>query len=114
MRSFCDTGDRYCDEGDDSDVHGSYFEKYGRVVVDFVVQRYEALEKAASATDSAATSAAAAPTVAATATAKDAETSATSSTRPTATDNAAPGALLPPMILVGAVWAGFEVVKAVW
>jgi len=31
----------YCDRGNDTEVHGSYFEKYGKDVVDLVVERYE-------------------------------------------------------------------------
>ncbi|KAF4336850.1 acetylxylan esterase 2 [Fusarium beomiforme] len=41
MRSYCDTGDTYCDIGNNTEVHGSYFKKYGKEVVDFVVEQYE-------------------------------------------------------------------------
>ncbi|KAH6880091.1 Alpha/Beta hydrolase protein [Thelonectria olida] len=104
MRSFCDTGDRYCDEGDDSTVHGSYFQKYGKTVVDFVVQQYEAMEKASASSPVA--------TTAASATASSTSTS--TSTQATATDNAAAGTVLPHLVLVGAVWAGLEVMKGIF
>lgn len=42
MRSWCDTGDRYCDLGDDSAVHGGYFAKYTQDATDWVVGLYEA------------------------------------------------------------------------
>lgn len=41
--SYCDTGDVYCDNGEekDRDVHGEYIERYGDEVVDYIVKRYE-------------------------------------------------------------------------
>ncbi|KAL6868778.1 hypothetical protein ACO1O0_000096 [Amphichorda felina] len=42
--SYCDTGDVYCDAGDDRAVHGEYIERYGDEVVDFIVSRYESAE----------------------------------------------------------------------
>ncbi|KAJ4322375.1 hypothetical protein N0V84_004846 [Fusarium piperis] len=41
IRSYCDTGDTYCDRGQDEDVHGEYVSKYGDEVVEFVVDQYE-------------------------------------------------------------------------
>ncbi|EKJ74443.1 hypothetical protein NXS19_007371 [Fusarium pseudograminearum] len=41
LHAYCDTGDVYCDRGDDTDVHKSYFEKYGKKVEDLVVENYE-------------------------------------------------------------------------
>ncbi|KPM35578.1 hypothetical protein AK830_g10991 [Neonectria ditissima] len=55
LRSFCDTGDTYCDRGNDTGVHGSYFTTYDKEVVDFVVERYEALKKSSTATTTATT-----------------------------------------------------------
>ncbi|KAI8666054.1 hypothetical protein NCS57_00828900 [Fusarium keratoplasticum] len=41
IRSYCDTGDTYCDRGSDEDVHGEYVSKYGDEVVEYVVDQYE-------------------------------------------------------------------------
>lgn len=38
--SFCDTGDVYCDSGEDKPVHSSYIERYGNDALKFVVDRY--------------------------------------------------------------------------
>ncbi|KAL2683148.1 hypothetical protein Neosp_007615 [[Neocosmospora] mangrovei] len=40
IRSYCDTGDTYCDRGSDEDVHGEYVSKYGDEVVEYVVDQY--------------------------------------------------------------------------
>ena len=40
----------YCDRGNDTEVHGSYFEKYGKDVVDLVVERYESAMSESTAT----------------------------------------------------------------
>ncbi len=39
MVSYCDTGDRFCDGGDDAGVHRRYIPVYGDEAVDFVVDR---------------------------------------------------------------------------
>ncbi|KHN98641.1 Cutinase [Metarhizium album ARSEF 1941] len=41
MASWCDTGDVYCDLGDDRAVHGQYIEKYGREIIQFIVDKYK-------------------------------------------------------------------------
>ncbi|KLU82169.1 hypothetical protein MAPG_01245 [Magnaporthiopsis poae ATCC 64411] len=41
MRSWCDTGDRYCAMGNEPSVHGSYFAKYGSETAKWVVERFE-------------------------------------------------------------------------
>lgn len=38
--SYCDTGDVYCDRGDEGEVHGEYIQRYGDDVFDFVVARW--------------------------------------------------------------------------
>lgn len=40
MVSFCDTGDVYCDMGNDKAVHFLYFEKYADEALKFVVDRF--------------------------------------------------------------------------
>nr|CEG05627.1 unnamed protein product [Fusarium clavum] len=50
LHAYCDTGDVYCDRGNDTEVHGSYFEKYGKDVVDLVVERYESAMSEGTAT----------------------------------------------------------------
>ncbi|EXL55384.1 hypothetical protein FOCG_05998 [Fusarium oxysporum f. sp. radicis-lycopersici 26381] len=94
IRSYCDTGDVYCDVGKNNETHGSYFEKYGKEVVDFVVERYEkALKDESTSTQTS--------TAAATATAETSG-SATASDAPSAT-TAAPGnaaaGLVPGLVL---------------
>ncbi|RKL16612.1 hypothetical protein BFJ70_g14988 [Fusarium oxysporum] len=94
IRSYCDTGDVYCDVGKNNETHGSYFEKYGKEVVDFVVERYEkALKDESTPTQTS--------TAAATATAETSG-SATASDAPSAT-TAAPGnaaaGLVPGLVL---------------
>ncbi|CAH0043373.1 unnamed protein product [Clonostachys solani] len=41
LRSYCDTGDSYCDLGNVTGVHTSYFQRYTNETVDFVVSRYQ-------------------------------------------------------------------------
>ncbi|KAF5020049.1 hypothetical protein F66182_7930 [Fusarium sp. NRRL 66182] len=64
IRSYCDTGDRYCDRGRDEDVHGSYVSKYGDEIVDFVVEQYESAARGDSSTTATGTSTAATSTAA--------------------------------------------------
>ncbi|KAF7551832.1 hypothetical protein G7Z17_g4765 [Cylindrodendrum hubeiense] len=78
LRSFCDTGDVYCDDGDDSEVHGSYFNSYASDVVDFVVERYEKLDKSTTTSPSTTTASASSATSAASVTSASSATSATS------------------------------------
>ncbi|KAM0290654.1 hypothetical protein ACHAO9_005018 [Fusarium lateritium] len=59
IRSYCDTGDVYCDGGNNTATHSGYFSKYGNEVVDFVVKQYES---AASETKTTASSTATAAT----------------------------------------------------
>ncbi|KAM7212163.1 Cutinase domain containing protein [Rhypophila decipiens] len=40
IRGYCDTGDVWCDKGDDQRVHGSYFNKYTEDAVEFIVQKF--------------------------------------------------------------------------
>ncbi|KAM0330228.1 hypothetical protein ACHAQA_004403 [Verticillium albo-atrum] len=50
IASWCDTGDVYCDRGNDSEVHGSYFAIYDEDALEFVVERWNAtLEEEADA-----------------------------------------------------------------
>ncbi|KAF5249098.1 hypothetical protein FANTH_5574 [Fusarium anthophilum] len=99
FRSYCDTGDVYCDVGNNTETHGSYFEKYGKEVVDFVVERYEKALKEESTSTQTSTATATAKT-SGSATASDA--SATASDAPSAT-TAAPGnaaaGLVPGLVL---------------
>ncbi|ENH75054.1 Acetylxylan esterase 2 [Fusarium oxysporum f. sp. cubense race 1] len=92
IRSYCDTGDVYCDVGKNNETHGSYFEKYGKEVVDFVVERYEKALKDESTSTQTSTAAATA----------EASSSATASDAPSAT-TAAPGnaaaGLVPGLVL---------------
>ncbi|EXA37978.1 hypothetical protein FOPG_08841 [Fusarium oxysporum f. sp. conglutinans race 2 54008] len=92
IRSYCDTGDVYCDVGKNNETHGSYFEKYGKEVVDFVVERYEKALKDESTSTQTSTAAATA----------EASGSATASDAPSAT-TAAPGnaaaGLVPGLVL---------------
>lgn len=56
MRSWCDTGDRYCATGNLSEVHGSYFSKYEGETTKWVVDKFEKAKSAPAATTAAATS----------------------------------------------------------
>lgn len=38
MKSFCDTGDVYCDSGDNTTVHGQYVQHYGTEIVSDVLK----------------------------------------------------------------------------
>ncbi|KAK9444280.1 Cutinase [Metarhizium brunneum] len=40
IASWCDTGDVYCDLGEDTAVHGQYFSNYGPEIVQFIVDKY--------------------------------------------------------------------------
>ncbi|KAK0642226.1 cutinase-domain-containing protein [Cercophora newfieldiana] len=40
IRSWCDVGDVYCDKGNNTRVHGTYFANYTDVTVDFIVGKY--------------------------------------------------------------------------
>lgn len=39
--SYCDTGDIFCDSGNDVRIHGAYIDTYGDQVAKFVVDRYD-------------------------------------------------------------------------
>ncbi|KAF4122300.1 acetylxylan esterase [Geosmithia morbida] len=39
--SFCDTGDVYCDAGNNRTTHGSYIQVYGDEAADYIIDRYE-------------------------------------------------------------------------
>ncbi|KAF4442843.1 hypothetical protein F53441_11633 [Fusarium austroafricanum] len=67
IRSYCDTGDVYCDRGNDTEVHVSYFKKYGKEVADFVVDRYESAKSESKATETSTATATTATTGSATA-----------------------------------------------
>ncbi|KAM0343426.1 hypothetical protein ACHAPU_008607 [Fusarium lateritium] len=55
IRSYCDTGDVYCDQGNNTETHGGYFEKYGSEVADFVVKQYKSAESESKTTSTSAT-----------------------------------------------------------
>ncbi|KAK3688875.1 cutinase-domain-containing protein [Podospora appendiculata] len=40
IRGWCDTGDIYCDNGNNTKVHGSYFKNYTMDAAEFIVKRY--------------------------------------------------------------------------
>ncbi|KAK4189324.1 cutinase-domain-containing protein [Podospora australis] len=40
IRSWCDTGDVYCDAGNNTRTHGSYFANYTLDATEFIVQRF--------------------------------------------------------------------------
>lgn len=40
MASWCDKGDKYCDAGNSTAVHGLYLEKYNSTMVSYVVDRW--------------------------------------------------------------------------
>lgn len=42
IASWCDTGDVYCDNGQDSTVHGGYFGNYTTETVNWIVEKYDA------------------------------------------------------------------------
>lgn len=42
IASWCDTGDVYCDNGQDSTVHGGYFGNYTTETVNWIVEKYNA------------------------------------------------------------------------
>ncbi len=44
MRSWCDTGDPFCDSGNLSKVHTSYFFNYTTDAVNFVVSKFNATQ----------------------------------------------------------------------
>ncbi|KAL8408623.1 hypothetical protein RB594_007171 [Gaeumannomyces avenae] len=50
MRSWCDTGDRYCATGNQSEVHGSYFNKYEGETTKWVVDKFEKAKSSPAAT----------------------------------------------------------------
>ncbi|PON25811.1 hypothetical protein TGAM01_v205248 [Trichoderma gamsii] len=50
--SYCDTGDVYCDSGNNVTVHHLYIDRYGSEIVDFVVSQYQ---KAAGSSNSSST-----------------------------------------------------------
>lgn len=45
--SYCNTGDVYCDSGNNRTVHGLYEHYFGDEVVDYIVDKYEKAEAAA-------------------------------------------------------------------
>ncbi|KAI9158885.1 Acetylxylan esterase [Paramyrothecium foliicola] len=49
---YCDTGDTWCDMGDDRDVHGHYIEEYGEQIVDYIVNQFEQADDASETTGS--------------------------------------------------------------
>ncbi|KAJ4208542.1 hypothetical protein NW767_001649 [Fusarium falciforme] len=95
IRSYCDTGDTYCDRGSDEDVHGEYVSKYGDEVVEYVVDQYEKAVREGTKSTSTATATGTA-TEAATGTATETETGSASTASGTesaasSTPTAAPG-----------------------
>ncbi|KAK3354024.1 cutinase-domain-containing protein [Lasiosphaeria hispida] len=42
IRGWCDTGDVYCDRGNNTKTHGSYFANYTLDAAEFIVERYNA------------------------------------------------------------------------
>ncbi|KAM0277188.1 hypothetical protein ACHAQH_005970 [Verticillium albo-atrum] len=63
VASWCDTGDVYCDRGNNSEIHGGYFALYDDDALEFVVERWNAtLEEDAEAGASSTSGAPAQPT----------------------------------------------------
>ncbi|KAK2038484.1 cutinase [Colletotrichum somersetense] len=56
IESYCDTGDIYCDVGNDTTVHGSYFVKYTKDAVAFIVSQFDATKPSTNGTSPTATS----------------------------------------------------------
>ncbi|EFQ35915.1 cutinase [Colletotrichum graminicola] len=56
IESYCDTGDIYCDLGNDTTVHGSYFKKYTNEAVEFIVARFNATKSSTNSTSPTTTS----------------------------------------------------------
>ena len=42
IRAYCDTGDVYCDRGNNSAIHGSYFKNYTKEASEWIVAKYTA------------------------------------------------------------------------
>lgn len=40
MRSWCDTGDIYCDSGNNTKTHGTYFANYTMDAVNFIIEKF--------------------------------------------------------------------------
>jgi len=40
LRAWCDTGDEFCDSGDDTRIHGTYFSNYTNAASQFVVDLF--------------------------------------------------------------------------
>ncbi|KAF7546984.1 hypothetical protein G7Z17_g8041 [Cylindrodendrum hubeiense] len=59
MRSYCDTGDTFCDLGDDGEVHRLYISNYGDDIANFVVDKYDDMMRKTTATASGTASASA-------------------------------------------------------
>ena len=72
----------YCDAGEEDDVHGGYFERYGSDVVDFVVAQYDD-----GSDNSSSTSATVAPTSSQTGTATESATETSSTATETESDS---------------------------
>lgn len=103
LRSYCDTGDVYCDLGEDRAVHRGYVEKYGDEVVKFVVKQFEDAKD----NESSSSSTTASSTASRTASGTSISQTATSSTTP---DSAAAPSLLGgglQMLTVPLAWAVF-------
>ncbi|QUC15857.1 uncharacterized protein UV8b_00098 [Ustilaginoidea virens] len=41
IASWCDTGDVYCDSGNDTATHGQYLPRYGTEIAKFLVEKYQ-------------------------------------------------------------------------
>lgn len=52
IRGWCDTGDIYCDHGNVTGVHGSYFNNYTTTAAEFIVRRFNESQAQASPTAS--------------------------------------------------------------
>jgi len=42
IKGWCDTGDVYCDKGNNTKIHATYFANYTTVTVDYIVGKYNA------------------------------------------------------------------------
>ncbi|KAM4067038.1 cutinase domain-containing protein [Hirsutella rhossiliensis] len=51
MVSYCDTGDVFCDNGQDKKVHSSYIKRYGDDALKFIVDRYNKAAKSTGGTN---------------------------------------------------------------
>ncbi|KAK3312108.1 cutinase-domain-containing protein [Apodospora peruviana] len=113
IRGWCDTGDVYCDTGEDRLVHSSYFLKYTDDAADFIIENYsKAVESAATSSSSAPASSS---TVSSAVSSAAAATTTTTTTAPatSATSGSTVSPTGPPEATGNAVLAGSSAAVAV-